>query len=46
MEAEYVLELLSEAWDAEYLASLGEDCDRPSFMAGYASGFREGAFTV
>ena len=46
MEADDLLALLSEDWDAQYIDSLGEDCDRPSFMLGYPAGFLEGACEV
>ena len=46
MEADDLLALLSEEWDAQYLDNLGEDSDRPSFMLGYPAGFRDGAVEV
>jgi hypothetical protein len=46
MDADALLALLSEDWDAQDLASLGEGCDRPNFMLGYADGFQTGAFAV
>ena len=46
MDADDLLALFSEDWDAQYLADLGEDYDRPSFMRGYPAGFREGAVEV
>ncbi len=43
MDADTLLALLDGYWDADYIYTLGDDCDRPSFLKGYVDGFRDGA---